>query len=71
MYPTSEIPEDYQYWFLFNPMATICEGYRGVLLRHELPQTEHLLVATIFSMVCLIAGIWIYRRMSPQLPEVL
>jgi ABC-type polysaccharide/polyol phosphate export permease len=71
MYPTSEIPEAYQYWFLFNPMATICEGYRGVLLRHELPQSEHLLVAAIFSVVCLIAGIWIYRRMSPQLPEVL
>ncbi len=71
MYPTSEIPESYQYWFLFNPMATICEGFRGVLLRHELPCIEHLLVASAFSVLCLIVGIVIYRRMSPQLPEVL
>ncbi len=71
MYPTSEIPEHYQYWFLFNPMATITEGFRGVLLRHEIPLPEHLIVTTIFSVLCLVVGILIYRRMSPQLPEVL
>lgn len=71
MYPTSEIPEHYQYWFLFNPMATITEGYRGILLRHELPLPEHLIVTTIFSLVCLVIGIVVYRRMSSHLPEVL
>ena len=71
MYPTSEIPAAYQYLFLFNPMATICEGFRGVLLRQELPLPEHLLVATLFSILCLVVGIVIYRRMSAQLPEVL
>jgi len=71
MYPTSEIPESYQYWFLFNPMATICEGFRGILLRHELPLPEHLAATTIFAIASLVVGILIYRRMSPQLPEVL
>lgn len=71
MYPTSEIPEEYQYWFLFNPMATICEGFRGILLRHELPEPEHLISTTIVSILCLVLGIAIYRRMSRQLPEVL
>jgi ABC-2 type transport system permease protein len=71
MYPTSEIPESYQYWFLFNPMATICEGYRGILLRHELPLPEHLAATAIVSVIVLVVGIVIYRRMSPQLPEVL
>ncbi len=71
MYPTSEIPESYQYWFLFNPMATVCEGYRAILLRHELPLPEHWIAATAVSILCLVAGVLIYRRMSPQLPEVL
>lgn len=71
MYPTSEIPAHYQYWFLFNPMATICEGFRSVLLRHELPRPEHLIAATLFSIVSLVIGIVIYRRMNAQLPEVL
>ena len=71
MYPTSEIPEEYRYWFLFNPMATICEGYRGILLRHELPLPEHWIVATFFSIACLLVGILIYKRMAPHLPEVL
>ncbi len=71
MYPTAEIPEQYRYWFLFNPMAAICEGFRSVLPDYELPAPEHLLSAALFSIVCLLVGIAVYRKMGPQLPEVL
>lgn len=71
MYPTSMIPEHYQYWFLFNPLATITEGYRGVLLRHELPLPEHLLAATLLGVLILVIGVMVHRRMDAQLPEVL
>ncbi len=70
-YPTAEIPESYQYLFLFNPMATICEGFRGVLLRNELPQLEHLLSTAIFSLLCLAVGWYYYARHQHELPEVL
>ncbi len=70
-YPTAEIPESYRYLFLFNPMATICEGFRGVLLRNELPQIEHLLSTTIFSLLCLAVGWYYYARHQHELPEVL
>jgi len=70
-YPTAEIPENYRYLFLFNPMATICEGFRGVLLRNELPQFEHLLSTTIFSLLCLGVGWYYYARHHYELPEVL
>jgi ABC-type polysaccharide/polyol phosphate export permease len=71
MYPLSEIPERYQYWYMFNPMATICEGFRSITLEHRLPLPEHLIFTAVFSVLCLVIGLLLFRRMSPQLPEVL
>ncbi|MGD9497444.1 MAG: ABC transporter permease [Armatimonadota bacterium] len=71
MYPTSEIPEAYRYWFLFNPMAAICEGFRSVLPHYDLPRPEHLIVAAVASIMLLGIGMAVHRRMDPQLPEVL
>jgi len=71
MYPTDQIPEQYRYWFLFNPMATICEGFRSVLPHYEPPGPTHLLAAAAFSVVCVLVGLLAFRRLAPQLPEVL
>lgn len=71
MYPTDQIPEAYQYWFLFNPLAAICEGFRSILPGYELPRPEHLVCAAVISVLCLGVGMVVFRRMSPQLPEVL
>lgn len=71
MYPTTEVPEHYRYIFLFNPLATICEGFRSVLPHYHVPSAEHIAAAVIFSLLCLAVGLLIYRRGSPQLPEVL
>jgi len=70
-YPTEEIPEKYQYWFLFNPIATICEGFRGCLLRNELPRWDHLAVCAGCAGLCVLIGLAYYRARSPELPEVL
>lgn len=70
-YPTEEIPEKYQYWFLFNPVATICEGFRGCLLRNELPRWEHLLVCAGSAVLCIAIGVAYYRARGRELPEVL
>ena len=71
MYPTTEIPEQYRFWFLFNPMATICEGFRSVLPGYHAPEPIHLLSTVIVALLTLGLGIVVYRRMSAQLPEVL
>lgn len=71
MYPTTEIPEQYRFWFLFNPMATICEGFRSVLPGYHAPEPIHLLSTVIVALLTLGLGIFVYRRMSAQLPEVL
>lgn len=71
MYPTAQIPEQYRFWYLFNPLAAVCEGFRSVLPGYELPSAVHMLSAAGFAVVTLLVGVVVYRRMSAQLPEVL
>ncbi len=71
MYPTEIVPEQYQYWFLFNPLAAIAEGFRSILPDYSMPAPEHLGFAAGFSVLCFIFGVLIFRRMQGQLPEVL
>ena len=38
VYPLETIPEKFRILMLFNPMATIVEGYRDILLRGQFPE---------------------------------
>lgn len=71
IYPLSWVPERLQYYFMFNPMATICEGFRMVVLSHQLPDPVHLLVLAAIAFVCLFVGVWVFRRREWQFPEVI
>jgi len=82
MYPASWVKNPaWRYWYLFNPMAAVCEGFRGVLMRHEVPLPglvmpgqvvlpEHLLVAAVFALVCFAAGLWYFALQRWQFPEI-
>ncbi len=54
----------------YNPMATYCEGVRGIIMRHELPPLGPMLTTGAFSILCFIVGLWFFRRREWQLPEV-
>ena len=71
IYPMSWVPEDLQYYVMFNPMATICEGFRGVVMRHELPDPWHLVSLAVTALVCFAVGAWFFRRREWQFPEVI
>lgn len=71
MYPAAQIPEQYRYWMMFNPVAAICEGFRSVLPGYDLPAIEHLIGAAVSSVLVLVIGILVFRRLNAQLPEVL
>lgn len=71
MYPASQIPEPYRYWMMFNPVAAVCEGFRAMLPGYDLPAPEHLIAAAISSILMVLVGVAIFRRMNPQLPEVM
>lgn len=60
-----------QYLIMFNPMAVFCEGFRSIILKGRLPAPEHLASAALFSIACMLFGLWYFRRREWQLPEVI
>jgi lipopolysaccharide transport system permease protein len=71
IYPLSWVPDNLQSLVMFNPMATICEGFRGVVLRHELPDPAHLVSLAVVAFGCLFVGLWAFRRRAWKFPEVM
>lgn len=72
VYPISSIPEGWRDWiFWLNPMATIAELYRDLVLVGEVKHwaewgTTYLIALTVFC-----GGLWCYRRLRSAFADVL
>ncbi len=74
IYPIKWIPGQYQgvrELVMLNPMATICEGFRGIIIDKQAPDPVNLLIAALFALLCFIVGWEYFRRREWQLPEVI
>lgn len=54
-----------------NPMYAICSSYQQVLLWGHLPHLRTLGVIVVVSLVLLAAGMFLFRRASPDMVDVL
>ena len=70
MYPVAWVPENLRPIVMANPMATICEGFRSIVIDKQLPDPLNLLIAALFALLCFIVGLWYFQRRAWQLPEV-
>ena len=57
--------------YMLNPMATICESYRGVLLRNELPDATYFVPLVIVSLVVFVLGYRTFVKHSWRFPEII
>jgi lipopolysaccharide transport system permease protein len=70
-YSIDSVPERYQWVLRLNPMTTMVESYRGVLMGTAFPSPERLAAVTIGS--ALLAGVgWLaFRRAEPRFVDEL
>lgn len=72
IYPASAIPESFRDWvFWLNPIATISEIYRDIVLVGEVKHWGEWGVTAIGSAVVFLFGIKIYQRLRPAFADVL
>ncbi|MEO5376760.1 MAG: ABC transporter permease [Magnetococcus sp. DMHC-6] len=71
MYPVSQVPEKWQFFFSINPMVGLIEGFRTVLVRGTAPDMELLGTSVIgIALVWLVA--WpLFRSVSQYFSDVL
>jgi lipopolysaccharide transport system permease protein len=68
-YPISYVPKQWMRLYLMNPMAGIIELYRNVLVAGWPASKIVAAMALVTSMVTLVAGVVIFRRLDPHFDD--
>jgi lipopolysaccharide transport system permease protein len=71
IYPVSLVPEQYRTLYFLNPMASVIDGYRSVLLRNEPPRVEALALGAVVTVVLLIGGYLFFKRAEPVFADLI
>jgi lipopolysaccharide transport system permease protein len=57
LYPTSQVPPQYQKWLLLNPMASFVEAFKYGFFKTNPPDLTRFLVAALMAIVLLTVGL--------------
>ncbi len=71
LYAVNDIPSKWQWLIKLNPITSIINSLRDILLYHNCPNILSLLLALISSLVILIIGIFIFRKLEKRFSEEL
>lgn len=70
-YEASAIPPQYQLLYRLNPMVTLVEAYRSILMQGKFPGFLSLLLLSLVSIALLWIGYVVFRRARSQFAEEL
>ena len=70
-YSIDQLPEQYQRYFDFNPMAVLLTSYRDALMYHQWPDIEKLLPILAFAALLYVCMVVLYRRLGDTIPRIL
>jgi lipopolysaccharide transport system permease protein len=70
VYPTSNVPERFQFWYSLNPMVGVIEGFRAVFLHHQPMPWNFIGTGAIVAVLIFITGAFYFRRMEKNFADV-
>lgn len=71
VYPENIIPESYRQILLLNPMYIIIKGYHNVLVYGVSPPLMELAVVMLAAFTLMVLSLLLFRRVSPEMVDVL
>ncbi|NJD54182.1 MAG: ABC transporter permease [Candidatus Methanoperedens sp.] len=69
VYPLSLIPEKYMFYYMLNPITSLIEMYRNLLLSGILPGLMDIVLVLMFGIILFSLGSWLFRKLSPGFAE--
>jgi lipopolysaccharide transport system permease protein len=69
-YPSNAIPEEWQWAYALNPMATVIDGFRWALLEQQPAPGPASLVSVAVVIVALIGGLYFFRWQEDRFADV-
>jgi len=71
IYPVSLVPERFRVLYFLNPMASVIDGYRRVLLTGEAPRVDGLALGAAVTMALLAVGYLFFKRSEPAFADLI
>lgn len=71
VYQASMLPAKFQWALKINPMAQLVEGYRAILYYHKMPDLKMIVIWGGLSIILLIIGYCIFKRLEKSFVEEL
>lgn len=70
LYPLDRVPDEWKPILLINPLTSLMEAWRGVLIHNTLPGLD-LWPALVFTVIAVIIGTQTFRRLEPGFADAL
>jgi lipopolysaccharide transport system permease protein len=64
VYPASQVPEEWQFFYALNPMVGVVEGFRWALLGTSDAPNPMIAVSAAIALLIFITGMFYFRRME-------
>ena len=71
VYLSSMLPKEFQWAMHANPMAVLVESYRSALYYHQVPDLFWLAVWSVLSLIILVLGYLLFKRLEKTFVEEL
>lgn len=69
MYSIDQVPEELKFVFALNPMTPVIVAYRDILYYKKLPEMGTLIHATLFGVILLFAGGFVFGKLKRHFAE--
>lgn len=70
LYPLDQVPDNWRPVLLINPMTSLIEAWRDLLMNNTLPGLD-LWPALVFTLGALVVGFEVFRRLEPEFADAL
>ena len=71
IYGLDMVPKKYLALYMLNPMVAMMDTYRKVALQGQPPMWNYLGYSAVFSVVTLVLGYWMFKRLEPKFAETI
>jgi ABC-type polysaccharide/polyol phosphate export permease len=71
-YPITIVPEEYRFFYYLNPLTSLVQAFRWVLLgQGELPESTYLIISFLVAAIFWFAGAIAFKRMENTIADVM
>jgi lipopolysaccharide transport system permease protein len=71
IYPLSMVPPQFRAVYMLNPMASIIDSYRRIILLGEWPAFPYLALGGLVSVVLVIVAYWYFKRSEAVFADII